>query len=87
MEQRTPDDRMTSWTRHATIGIEYVAAVAGFGLAGWWVDSRWDTSPWGVLIGTALGLIGGTYNLVRTTLAAFRVPPKDLNSEHERKSE
>jgi len=57
---------------YAGIGIEYAAAVAGFALVGWWIDSRWDTSPWGVLIAAALGLIGATYNLVRQSLAAFK---------------
>ncbi len=59
------------WTRHAGIGVNYAAAVAGFGLAGWWVDSRWDSAPWGVLVGAALGLTGATYNLVRESMAAF----------------
>ena len=61
-----------SWTRHVGIGVNYVAAVAGFGLAGWWIDSKWDTRPWGVLIGAALGLTGATYNLVRESMAAFK---------------
>ncbi|MEE9297095.1 MAG: AtpZ/AtpI family protein [Phycisphaerae bacterium] len=52
--------------------MNYVAAVAGFGLAGWWIDSKWDTGPWGVLIGAALGLMGATYNLVRESMAAFK---------------
>ena len=58
--------------QYAGIGIEYTAAGAGFGLVGWWIDSSWDTSPWGVLIAVALGLIGATYNLVRQSLAAFK---------------
>ena len=62
---------LPSWT-YAGIGIEYAAAVGGFGLIGWWVDSRWDTQPWGVVIAVALGLIGATYNLVRQSLAAFK---------------
>ncbi len=65
-----------SWTRHAGIGINYVGAVAGFGLIGWWIDSKWDTGPWGVLIGVALGLVGATYNLIRESMAAF-APPRD----------
>lgn len=60
-----------SW-QHAGIGIEYTGVVVGFGLIGWWIDSCWDMSPWGVLIAVALGLIGATYNLVRQSLAAFK---------------
>ena len=57
--------------------------MAGFGLIGWWVDSKWDTSPWGVLIGVALGLFGATYNLVRETMAAFATPPKKTENDEQ----
>ncbi len=66
-----PPVKPPPWTRHAGIGVNYVAAVAGFGLMGWWIDSRWGTEPVGVLIGVALGLIGATYNLIRESMAAF----------------
>ena len=83
-----PPTRLPPWTRYAGIGIEYAGAVACFTLVGWWVDARWDTSPWGVLFGVGLGLIGATYNLVRSAMAAFReVKPKkgeDAEGEHDR---
>lgn len=54
------------------IGIELVAAVAGFTLAGYWWDRHFVTGPWGVLIGAFLGLVGGMYNVVRQSLVAVR---------------
>jgi F0F1-type ATP synthase assembly protein I len=69
-----PQRKLPTWTRLATIGVEYAAAVAGFGLIGWWIDIKWDSSPWGVLIGAALGLIGATYNLLRETLNLVDTP-------------
>ena len=66
-----------AWIRLSGIGIEYVAAVAGFGLVGYWIDRHYKTDPWGVVIGAALGLVGATYNLVRESLAAF----KDVGDE------
>ncbi len=66
-----PHGKPQSWTRLAGVGVEYAAAVAGFGLIGWWIDQRWQTKPWGVVIGAALGLTGATYNLIRSSLAAF----------------
>jgi ATP synthase protein I len=71
MTDRPPQDKPT-WVRYSGVGIEFVAAVACFALIGYWVDRRWDTGPWGVVIGAALGLIGGTYNLIRESMAAFR---------------
>jgi F0F1-type ATP synthase assembly protein I len=54
------------------IGVELAAAVIGFTLAGYWWDRHFHSSPWGLLIGIALGLIGGTYNLIRQSLVASR---------------
>ena len=58
--------------RLAGLGLELAGAVAGFTLIGWWVDRRFETSPWGVIIGVVLGLVGGMYNLIRSSLAASR---------------
>jgi F0F1-type ATP synthase assembly protein I len=68
-----------SWLRFSGVGIEFVAAIAGFALVGYWVDRHWDTKPWGLVIGAVLGLIGGMYNLIRESLGAFK-PPVDRGS-------
>jgi F0F1-type ATP synthase assembly protein I len=65
------------WIGLSGIGIEFVAAVGGFTALGWWIDRHFGTSPTGLLICVALGLIGGTYNLVRQALAASREAQKD----------
>ena len=69
---REPGSPGPRWTRHSGIGVEFAAAVAGLALLGYWIDAHYGTGPWGVLIGAALGLIGGTYNLIRQSMAAFR---------------
>lgn len=65
------DGDRPSWVRFSGIGIEFAAALAGFTLVGYWIDSHYDSRPWGIVIGAGLGLIGGTYNLIRQSLAAF----------------
>jgi F0F1-type ATP synthase assembly protein I len=60
------------WQGLSGIGFELVAAVVGFTLIGYWWDRHFGSSPWGVLTGVALGLIGGTYNLIRQSLSAFK---------------
>ncbi len=67
-------DRLT-WVRYSSLGFEFVAAFAVFAALGYWVDSRWDSSPWGLIGGATLGLIGGMYNLIRRSMEAFK-PPK-----------
>ena len=56
----------------SSIGFEMAAAVAGFTLIGYWWDRHFVSSPWGLLTGAALGLIGGTYNLIRQSRSAFK---------------
>ena len=56
--------------RASGIGVEFAVAVAGLSLLGYWIDRRYGSSPWGLLIGLAIGLIGGTYNLIRESLIA-----------------
>lgn len=54
------------------VGIEFAAAVAGLTLVGVWIDRHYGSGPWGVLIGAAIGIVGGTYNAVRAALRAGR---------------
>ena len=67
--------------------MEYVAAVAGFGLVGYWIDAKWDSGPWGVLIGAALGLTGATYNLVRQSIRAFDEQKREAEGKRKPKAD
>ena len=49
-------------------GIELAAAVGGGCLVGYWIDWHFRTSPWGLLAGAIIGIVGGIYNLVRPAL-------------------
>ncbi len=71
------DGNRPTWIRHGGIGIEFAAAVVGFSLVGLWVDRHWKTGPWGLVIGAVLGLVGGMYNLIRQSLAAFKEQSRD----------
>ena len=77
---RTDRERPT-WLRFSGIGVEFAGVVIGFTLIGLWIDRHYDKSPWGVLIGSSLGLIGGMYNLIRESLAASR---DAANESHKR---
>ena len=64
--------RYPSWVRLSGIGVELVGAVVGFTLIGYWIDRHFGSSPWGLLIGLGLGLVGGMYNLIRQSLVASK---------------
>ncbi len=61
-----------AWIRHSGAGLELAGATAGLALAGYWVDGKFGTRPWGLLVGVFIGIVGGLYNLVRASLAASR---------------
>ena len=50
----------------AGIGLDLAASVAVGALLGWWIDSRFDTTPWGTLICATIGIVGGLLNFVRS---------------------
>ncbi|HEX2252404.1 MAG TPA: AtpZ/AtpI family protein [Thermoanaerobaculia bacterium] len=70
-----PSGRDSSGMRFAGIGFELVAAVGALMLMGWWIDRHFGTTPWALVIGAVVGLIGGMYNLVREALGATRPGP------------
>jgi F0F1-type ATP synthase assembly protein I len=61
---------------HLNLGMELFAAVAGFGLVGWFIDSKFGTAPVWMTVLLLLGAVGGMYNLIRTALKA--APPKPI---------
>ncbi len=72
----TSKDRR-SWVRLSGMGFEFGAAVIGFVLVGYWIDRHYGCRPTGVLIGAALGILGGGYNLIRTALRVSRQVDRD----------
>ena len=51
--------------------MELAAVIGVLTYAGWWLDGRYGTSPWLALTGVALGLIGGTYNVLKASQRYF----------------
>jgi len=65
-------DRFPGWIRYSGAGLELAGATAGLALIGHWIDGKFGTSPWGILGGVLMGIVGGLYNLVKQSLAAVR---------------
>lgn len=72
MTQHKPGRPSSAWMGLAGLGLEFAAAVGGLAALGWWIDRKFDTEPAALLICVGLGLLGGTYNLIRQSLAAAR---------------
>ena len=52
--------------------IGFVGAIVGFALIGYFVDQHFDSQPWGIIVGVALGFVGGLYNLIKESGQVFR---------------
>lgn len=66
-----PDSQPSPW-RYMGAGIELGGVVLVMALIGWAIDRHWQTEPWGVLIGSTIGIVGGLYNLVKQVLRDSR---------------
>lgn len=73
-----------AWLRLSGMGFEFAAAIVGFVLVGYWVDRHYGSAPKGVLIGAALGIIGGGYNMLRTALQASRQANREEKEDGEK---
>lgn len=63
-----PDNQQRGIGEAMSMGIE-VAVGVGLGLfIGSWLDRRYGWQPWGMLIGSMLGLATGLYLLIRQSL-------------------
>ena len=75
------EQRFPGWVRYSGIGLELAGATAGLALIGYWIDGKFRTSPWGMLGGVTIGIVGGLYNLIRESMAAIR----DAKDDDERR--
>lgn len=77
------------WVRLSSLGTELAAAVAGLGLIGYWIDRHFGSDPWALIAGATLGFVGGMYNLLKTSIRAFRATgqSEDGSANGKRKEE
>ena len=78
-----PRARRGSTRRLSGLGFEFAAGVGGFALFGYWIGRFYDNGRLGLVIGAVLGIVGGMYNLIRSSLASSQGGAAD----EERKSE
>jgi F0F1-type ATP synthase assembly protein I len=52
------------------LGAELLGALAVCAVPGYFVDKKFNTGPWGVLIGALLGIALGLYQLIRAATSS-----------------
>lgn len=51
--------------QYAGVGMQFGLTICLFALLGRWLDGRFGTGPWLLLLGVLLGFGGGTYSLLK----------------------
>src|SRR5678815_5534853 len=67
-EKPMPQDQNTNWGSMAGVGLQIGVGVGLGCLVGWWLDNKYGWSPWGVVVGSMLGLASGMYLMIKETL-------------------
>ena len=65
-----PKDQDPGFGKYLSLGMEMAIGVGLGYLVGWWLDKRYGWSPWGVTVGSLLGMAGGMYLLIKEALKA-----------------
>lgn len=63
----------------AGLGFDLAASVAVGTALGWWIDHRFGTDPWGIVVCALVGIVGGLLNFVRAGRAMMR---RQIDGEH-----
>jgi F0F1-type ATP synthase assembly protein I len=58
----------SNWSSLAGIGLQIGVGVGLGCLVGWWLDKKFGWSPWGIVVGSMLGLAAGMYLMIKETL-------------------
>ncbi len=61
-------DDIPNWGRHLGHGLQMLVGVGLGLLVGKWLDKKFGWEPWGVLVGSMLGLAAGMYLLIRDAI-------------------
>jgi ATP synthase protein I len=62
-----PPDQARALGALSVVGLSFVLALVIGVAGGVWLDRHAGTSPWGVLVGFALGVAAGILNVYRAT--------------------
>jgi F0F1-type ATP synthase assembly protein I len=65
---QSPEQILRQAGPYLTMGIQLAAGIVIFFLIGWWLDTRYETSPTFKLIGLTVGSIGGMVKFIKSAI-------------------
>ena len=70
--RESADEPGPNWYALVGVGFEFALMVAVMTLIGWYLDRRWNCSPWLLIAGAAIGFAGGMWILIKAAVGAFK---------------
>jgi F0F1-type ATP synthase assembly protein I len=67
-DEQSPAQILRQVAPYLTMGIQLAGGIVVFFLVGWWLDTRYDSSPMFKLIGLGLGAIGGLIKFLKSVM-------------------
>jgi len=62
------DEDSNSWTNYLGLGTQLAVTVVVMVLLGVWLDGKFSTKPILTVVFSFIGVIGGLYNFIKTTI-------------------
>lgn len=57
---------------YLNMGMQLVVTIAVMALLGWWLDTKFDTEPWLLVVFSFLGAIAGMVTFIKTALRSSK---------------
>lgn len=70
--ERRAERQRAMWFRMSGLGIEFTLTLGVCLAAGWWLDRKFGTKHWLLIVGLAIGFAVGLLQLVRAAGKAFK---------------
>ncbi len=74
-----------SGAQFAGVGLQFALTIVVFAFAGIWLDKRFGTSPWLVILGVFIGAAAGFFSIYRQLMAAQRRAEESRTAEQGKK--
>ncbi len=67
-KQSEDENNLRSLGNYLGLGMQLAATVGVMVLLGYWLDNKFKTSPWLILVFSFLGIISALYNFLKTVI-------------------
>jgi F0F1-type ATP synthase assembly protein I len=66
---------------YLNLGAQMATTILVLGGVGWWIDSTWQSTPWGLIVGLLLGSALGLTQFLRMIQQLLKKPTDDGNGD------